>query len=192
MQGPNTTLNIPAGSGLLANDLNPDGAPLLVSLVDDVSQGTLNLSDDGSFDYTPPSPAFIGDVTFTYKILDLPNDPPDPRIVSVTLSVDMPPLAVDDQYDAVEDEVLSISAALGLLENDSDAELDPLSTVLISQPAHGSVSLNAEGSFTYTPEANFAGPDSFSYRASDGDQTSPLTMASLAPIRSPIGRAIRC
>jgi VCBS repeat-containing protein len=55
-----------------------------------------------------------------------------------------------------------------VLWNDSDVEGDALSAVLGSNPTNGTVTLNPEGSFTYTPNANFNGTDSFTYRASDG------------------------
>ena len=55
-----------------------------------------------------------------------------------------------------------------MLANDSDPDGDPLTAVLVTGPAHGTLTLNANGSFTYTPTANYTGPDSFIYRASDG------------------------
>jgi VCBS repeat-containing protein len=59
-----------------------------------------------------------------------------------------------------------------VLANDSDLDGDALSAALGSGPAHGTLVLNANGSFTYTPAANFHGSDSFTYRASDGDLAS--------------------
>ena len=58
--------------------------------------------------------------------------------------------------------------APGVLGNDSDPDGDPLTAVLVTGPSHGSLTLNANGSFSYTPAADFAGSDSFTYRASDG------------------------
>src|SRR5207249_10773522 len=52
--------------------------------------------------------------------------------------------------------------------NDSDVDGNPLTTVLVSGTANGSLTLNADGSFSYTPNANFNGTDSFTYRANDG------------------------
>ena len=59
-------------------------------------------------------------------------------------------------------------AAPGVLANDTDPDGDPLTAVLVTGPSHGTLTLNANGSFTYTPAANFTGTDSFTYRASDG------------------------
>jgi VCBS repeat-containing protein len=71
------------------------------------------------------------------------------------------------------------SVATGtLLNNASDADADALSFVATSQPAHGTLVLNANGTYTYTPAANFNGTDSFNYRVSDpdgGSTTATLT-----------------
>ena len=53
----------------------------------------------------------------------------------------------------------------GVLGNDSDAEGDSLSAMVVTGPAHGSLTLNADGSLSYTPDANYHGADSFTYRA---------------------------
>ncbi len=59
-------------------------------------------------------------------------------------------------------------SAPGLLGNDSDIDGDTLTAVLVSSVSHGTLTLNADGSFTYTAESGFAGTDSFSYKANDG------------------------
>jgi VCBS repeat-containing protein len=71
-------------------------------------------------------------------------------------------------------------AAPGVLGNDSDPDGNPLTAVLGSGPSHGTLTLNANGSFTYTPAANYNGSDSFTYRASDGTLTSNLATVTLA------------
>jgi Big-like domain-containing protein/K319-like protein len=64
-----------------------------------------------------------------------------------------------------------------VLGNDSDPNGDALSAQLMSGPSHGTLVLGADGSFSYTPAANFNGPDSFTYRASDGVlQSAPATV----------------
>jgi VCBS repeat-containing protein len=62
----------------------------------------------------------------------------------------------------------SVVISQGLLVNDSDAEGNSLTAVIVSNPSNGSVVLNSDGKFTYTPNANFNGTDTFSYKASDG------------------------
>jgi len=89
--------------------------------------------------------------------------------VSVTVSsVNDAPIAANASYSTAEDTVLNI-AAPGLLTNDTDADGgDDADAVLVASPAHGSVTVNANGGFTYTPAANYNGADSFTYKANDG------------------------
>jgi VCBS repeat-containing protein len=76
-------------------------------------------------------------------------------------------VAADDSYSTDEDTPLTVIAP-GVLGDDSDVDGDTLTAVLVSGPAHGTVALNANGSFSYTPARNYSGPDSFTYKASDG------------------------
>ncbi|MCP4542916.1 MAG: hypothetical protein GY832_37835, partial [Chloroflexi bacterium] len=80
---------------------------------------------------------------------------------------DASPVAVDDVYTTAEDTVLTVAAS-GVLTNDTDLDGDTLAAVLDAGPSNGTLALNADGSFTYTPTLNFDGTDSFSYHASDG------------------------
>jgi VCBS repeat-containing protein len=89
------------------------------------------------------------------------------------------PVAVADAYTTSEDTPLTISQISGVLSNDTDVEGNPLSAVLVSGPAHGSLTLNTNGSFSYTPTLNYNGFDSFSYRANDGLVNSALTTVTL-------------
>ncbi len=78
-----------------------------------------------------------------------------------------PPVATNDTYTTNEDTALAV-AAPGVLGNDTDADGDPLTAALVSGPSSGTLVLNANGSFNYTPAANFNGSTSFTYRAADG------------------------
>ncbi len=78
------------------------------------------------------------------------------------------PTANDDQYEVDEDDELTV-AAKGVLTNDDDPDGDTLSAVLLDEPLHGEVTLNADGSFTYTPDPGYFGDDQFEYAASDGN-----------------------
>ncbi len=73
-----------------------------------------------------------------------------------------------DTYTTTQEQPLVVAAGSGLLANDSDRDDSELSAILISGPQHGTLDLNPDGSFTYTPDAGFSGTDSFTYRASDG------------------------
>jgi hypothetical protein len=78
-----------------------------------------------------------------------------------------------------------VPAGQGVLANDSDPDGDPLSAVLGAGPAHGTLSLAADGSFTYSPFYNFVGTDTFSYGASDGVLTGPLTAVTVDVTNDP-------
>jgi VCBS repeat-containing protein len=90
-----------------------------------------------------------------------------PANALVTTPVNATPVANNDSYTIAEDTVLNVSAS-GVLANDTDADGNPLTAVLATGPAHGTLTLNANGSFIYTPAANYNGADSFTYRAADG------------------------
>jgi VCBS repeat-containing protein len=164
--------------GVLANDSDPDGDPLSAELGSGPSHGTLTLNADGSFTYTPAA-NYNGSDSFTYRASD---GSATSNLTTVTLTitaVNDAPTAADDAYSTAEDTARTV-AAPGVLGNDSDPDGDPLSAVLGSGPSHGTLTLNADGSFTYTPAANFNGSDSFTYRASDGTLTSALATVTLA------------
>jgi endonuclease I len=87
------------------------------------------------------------------------------------------PVAVDDLYAATEDALLTVAALDGVLDNDTDADSDTLTALLVAQAANGTVALASSGGFTYQPNANFCGQDQFTYRASDGQAQSPVAIA---------------
>jgi hypothetical protein len=95
------------------------------------------------------------------------------------------PQAAPDAYNAGINAVLAIQAP-GVLANDSDADGDPLTAALVTSPSHGSVSLKADGSFTYTPEKDFNGIDSFAYKAlAGGDTTGAVSVELIVGNRAP-------
>jgi uncharacterized protein len=92
-----------------------------------------------------------------------------------------PVAAADNGYGTDEDVALDVDAAHGVLANDSDVNLDALMVALVDGPQHGTLQLNADGSFDYLADANYNGADSFSYVASDGfGGSSAVTQVQLA------------
>jgi VCBS repeat-containing protein len=105
--------------------------------------------------------------------------------------VNQPPVAQDDAYSTPEDTALVVGAP-GVLANDTDPEGDPVSALLLEPPSHGSVSLNLNGSFTYTPVAQFSGGDTFTYvPLAVGGTGEPGTVSiTVAPVNdAPVGVA---
>jgi uncharacterized repeat protein (TIGR01451 family) len=77
------------------------------------------------------------------------------------------PVANTDSYHGTANQPMNV-AAPGVLANDTDADGDALTALLLTGPAHGTLTLNADGSFQYIPTANYSGTDTFTYKANDG------------------------
>ena len=91
-----------------------------------------------------------------------------PATVTLTVtSSNTAPVAAGDSYATDQDTPLTVPAP-GVLGNDTDGDGDALTAALVSGPVNGTLSLNPDGGFTYTPAAGFSGSDSFSYVAQDG------------------------
>jgi VCBS repeat-containing protein len=198
-----TTQNVAATGNVLTNDVDADGDSLKATLVDGPQHGDVSLNADGSFTYTPDN-GYQGSDTFTYRTSDASSGwhlhgllgffsaghgHTDTAAVSIT--VDAPPVAGNDSYNTDEDTALTV-AGPGVLGNDTDADGNALTAVLVNGPGHGSVGLNADGSFTYTPTANYNGTDSFTYQVADGVATSSAATVAItvtpvedAPVANP-------
>jgi hypothetical protein len=92
--------------------------------------------------------------------------------------VNDPPVANDDVYSTDEDTELNVGAP-GVLDNDSDPEGEAITAIKVSDPSHGTLTLNGDGSFIYMPDAGFSGSDSFTYKANDGDLDSNIATVSI-------------
>jgi RHS repeat-associated protein len=175
----NTTLDV-AAPGVLGNDTDADGDTVTASLItDSVDHGTLSLFPDGHFSYTPEA-GFIGTDTFAYLVGDGFGGT-DLATVSITVTADnAAPVAVGDAFNGNEDQPINGN----VLTNDMDVDDSTLTAGLVAAPSHGSVVLNSNGSFTYTPNKDYFGPDTFTYRANDGEADSNVATVTitLAPV----------
>ena len=160
------------GNVLTANggaaDHDPDGDPLAVTLASDVTNGTLTLNANGSFSYTPDAD-FAGSDSFTYQVSDGKGGIDLATVTLTGTPVNDPARAFSDSYATTAGTVLTVPAATGVLANDSDPEGDPFTAELLTAASNGTVALAANGSFSYTPNAGFAGTDSFVYQVTGGD-----------------------
>jgi VCBS repeat-containing protein len=173
-----------AAPGVLANDSDVDGDALSAVIATLPTHGALTLNADGGFIYTP-NLNFNGVDTFTYRATDGASNS-NPATVTITVTpVNDAPVANNDVYTTAADTTLNIPAP-GVLANDTDVENDVLNAVLTSNPASGTLSLNADGSFTYQPNTNFSGSDSFTYRATDGGATSGLATVTITVVPVPV------
>ena len=142
------------------------------------SHGTLALSGDGSFVYVHDGSETSTD-SFAYRANDGQTSSNVATVTITVTPVNDPPEASGDTYDTNEGGTLII-ASPGVLGNDTDPEGDPLTTVLVSDPSHGILTLDPDGSFVYVHDGGETTGDSFTYRASDGLATSDLATVAIA------------
>jgi VCBS repeat-containing protein len=186
-------LSIPA-PGILSNDTIPDKAErtLTVQLVEKVKSGNLKLEPDGSFTYIPKMR--FGDFEaqehddtdqFTYKLFDGTMYSNEALVTIYIAPVNDPPVCFDDHYHIEGNTELTVDETSGLLANDKDPEGDALTAVLVHTVSHGVLYLNYDGSFSYTPYADFSGNDTFTYHATDGrlDSRETTVMIDVMPAR---------
>jgi hypothetical protein len=143
---------------------NAEGGSLLGAV--DV---TTNAQGDASFalDYTPIPGQGVLTATATG-----PAGSTSEFAAPVVQTQNNAPLGNTDFYTTDEDVPFTVDAAAGVLGNDSDLDGDPLTASLLNPPFAGAVQLNADGSFTYTPNPDYNGNDGFTYEVSDGQSTS--------------------
>ena len=167
--------DVAGGSSLLdvlANDTDPDGGRAFPEIVEAPQHGAAAL--EGFLVRYTPEPGYTGPDHFRYTITDGVTESTATARIQVMGGANLPPVASDDAY-ASEPAGVSVPAP-GVLANDSDPEGATLSAALASPPSHGSAVLNGDGSFVYTPNPGFAGLDSLTYRASDGELFSVATV----------------
>jgi VCBS repeat len=162
---------------LMATDVENNS--LTYAIVDQPAHGTVTLVGDVAT-YTPELD-FNGEDSFTYKANDGLVDSNVATVTITVTSVNDAPVAVDDEYTVAEKETLTIDAP-GVLGNDSDVDGDALSAILVDTVSNGTLTPNANGSFTYIPDEYFNGMDSFTYKASDGELESELAVVTITVI----------
>jgi hypothetical protein len=160
-----------AAPGVLGNDNDADGDTLTAVQQSNPANGTANLNANGSFTYTPDN-GFSGTDSFTYQAND-GTDNSNTATVNITVAApgNAPPVANNDSYNTPFQTQLTITAP-GILGNDTDADGDTLTAVLQNNVGNGTLNLAPNGGFTYAPNANFSGDDSFTYVATDGTDNS--------------------
>lgn len=132
------------------------------------SLATNNDGDDGLNSKIAYTPSKGG--TYYLGANDHLTNTGDYIISAATVSIDEehPPVANKDSYTVTSGSTLTVSAVTGVLTNDSDIDGDPLTASVVDTTDHGALGLNADGSFSYTPNPGFIGTDTFTYLASDG------------------------
>jgi subtilisin family serine protease len=150
------------------------GGPLVYSL-QSAPSGMSIAASTGMISWVPAH-AQIGANAVLASVADASARATLQSFAVTVVKANAPPLAAADNYTTAVSARLTI-AAPGVLANDTDADGDPLSAVLASNVAHGALTLDPNGGFTYVPATSYTGTDSFSYRATDGKANSaPATV----------------
>jgi hypothetical protein len=170
-----------SGIDVLANDADPDGDAFAVDSFLYEGDGTLTQSDDGTFTYTPPE-GFVGEDSFAYTNSD-GQDGVSSESATVTITVtNALPTVADDTVGTELDTAVTID----VLGNDFDPDGDPLSVDGFTYEGDGTLVLNDDGTFSFTPEQGYAGQDSFTYSAADPEDGAELGQATVTITISPL------
>ncbi len=164
----NTTLNV-SSPGLLANDAGPG---ITVSSYTQPSSGSVTVNPDGSFSYTPPA-GFSNSTSFSYTITDTSGHT---STANVTITVGATAHATDNSYKVKPGN----SVSGNMITDDTGAGVDQGNNIQVTQvtsPSKGTLTWNANGSFTYTPQSGKVGIDKLTYTITDsGGQTATASL----------------
>ena len=173
----NTQLVVGA-PGVLGND---SGTGITVTGNGAPSHGTATVNANGGVTYTPTT-GYSGSDSFTYTVTDVASQT-STATVHLTVDASTAPVASDDTYSTPSNTELDVSAP-GVLGNDSGAGI---SVTANGTPAHGSVTVASDGSFSYVPDSNYQGGDTFTYTVTSASSetasaTVHLTVDNAAPV----------
>src|SRR5207249_1306355 len=179
-EGGTVTVLDSTAASVLANDTDAEANTLTATKLSDPTRGSETLNANGTFSYSHDGSETTTD-SFTYKTCDngTTNGAPDAKCsgtatVSITVTpVNDPPVANNDSATVAEGGTVTVldSTAASVLANDTDAEANTLTATKLSDPAHGSVTLNADGTFSYSHDGSETTTDSFTYKTCDNGTT---------------------
>ncbi|WP_040476951.1 cadherin-like domain-containing protein [Paramagnetospirillum caucaseum] len=160
-----TALTITASS-LLVGATDVDGDALTLSSVGSASGGTVALDVNGDVVFTPNAD-FNGNASFDYTVDDGQGGISTRTVTVNVVAVNDAPVALNKSVTINENSSETFSMVT-LLAGATDVDGDTMSLASVSEASHGTVVLNADGTLTFTPSANYYGPASFAYTVSDG------------------------
>jgi hypothetical protein len=151
---------------VLSNDFDVDGDKITATRISDPATGALVFRNDGTFDYTPVRD-FFGTVTFTYKAFDGVLFSKEATVTITVNNVNEVPVALNDSASTIQ----GTPVIIPVLNNDFDVDgvLDPTTVTYNtgSGPSSGAVTVNGDGTITYSPTTKFVGTVSFRYSVKD-------------------------
>ncbi|MFA0849618.1 Ig-like domain-containing protein [Curtobacterium sp. WHRI 8282] len=163
-----------AGHGVLGND---HGDALTVVAVGQARHGTASIAADGTFVYTPAK-GFSGTDTVTYRAQDSMEQQVD---ATVTITVGI--AAADDTGHTVSGTPVTRDARHGLLADDQGTGL---TAAPARKPAHGTVTIQRNGAYVYTPAAGFTGTDTFTYTVTDASGQTATATATMTVVAAAV------
>ena len=177
-----TAQGVPGSVNVLANDSDVDGPQAIVS-ASQGAHGTV-LCVGGDCTYTP-NPGYFGPDSFAYDLSDGAGGADQATVFVTVTPANQPPVADDETLTVAEDTPGNVNVLVG----DTDPDPGDMLTVTSLSPtaSHGSVTCTVAGICTYTPNANYNGPDSFAYTVSDGhggQDTGQVTIT-VTPVNDP-------
>jgi VCBS repeat-containing protein len=182
-----TGIGTPRVITLTGDDSDPEVTQVLTFAITTPPQhGTLSSINQatGVVTYTPNA-GYVGADSFAFAVTDDALAGPPANLISAAATVAITvrllneaPVARPEGYTTDESTPLVVAAA-GVLANDTDADADTLTAVLVSGPSYGALTLNPNGSFVYTPLDYYNGTDRFTYKANDGQLDSNVTTVTI-------------
>jgi len=163
-----TQMNTAVDINMLANDKYCDNNidPSTVLVVVSAQHGTVVIDPATGLATYTPTLNYSGSDSYDYKVCDFDGNcsTATVHITVETGNVNHPPIAVDDKDTTL---VNTPSPNIDVLANDSDPDGDQLTVSICGQPSHGTIILNENQTFTYTPDKDYTGPDEFCYTICD-------------------------
>jgi subtilisin family serine protease len=158
-----TGAGAPVVINVLANDTDPDGDSLTVTLAGSATHGATSLVDGSAVRYTP-DPGFSGSDVFTYTAVDGRGGNGSAAVTVTVSPQNHLPTAGNDNTSTTAGEALVIN----VLTNDTDPDDDPLTFAAVGLANFGTAVQTGNNTISYTPGPDFTGSDVFAYTISDG------------------------
>ena len=158
--------------GVLSNDTDADGDALTATSVSGPTHGNLHFNANGSFTYTP-AVNYFGPDSFIYKVSDGDLSSESATVNITVTSVNDPPVALPQTVTIHEDTPLNVPL------HASDIDGDELTFILVDAPQHGTINLQPNGHYTYTPDENYHGIEIFTYKVNDGTADSNIATVTI-------------
>jgi gliding motility-associated-like protein len=169
-----TNLNIDINIPVLNNDTDEDGNSTIqknsISIKSQPQNGTLIIDNVTGIVTYKPNPGYSGFDSFVYTVKDIYGVESNNAIV--TIAVNVKPVGIPDNSTTNAQTPVTIRVL------DNDNSLPGTKVIKASEPTNGTVTLNADGTFVYTPNPNFSGTDTFTYKLvnKDGLESDPITV----------------